>query len=355
MTENPAHTPPPSGHPDDEDLSLIALATAIFSRFSYVWRTALVVALLAVAYTAMKGVKYVAEAKFTLETGGEKASRFSGLASQFGLALPGGNASESLAFYSELLKSREILRGVASTVYEIKTDDGVKRGDLAKLYEIEDTPERKLRAAMVLLSENINSTSNLDANVIAVRVTTPYPELSVQVTRRLLTLLDEQSRELKRRRAGSEREFARARMNEVSGDLRQAEVELEQYLSGNRGYQGSARQNLEAARIQRKVDMHQQLYLSLAQAHEQARLDEVRSTPVIGLIDAPEGSIRRNGGNFVRSATFGLIFGVILGVLLALWREYFERFRTTQPERYSELREALAKIGSRKRRVAAGR
>src|SRR5688572_4200115 len=229
MTENSASSPPPADHTGDEDLSLIALATAIFSRFSYVWRTALVVALLAVAYTALKGVKYVAEAKFTLETGGEKASRFSGLASQFGLALPGGNPSESLAFYSELLKSREILRGVASTVYEIKTDDGVKRGDLAKMYEIEDTPERKLRAAMVQLGENINSTTNLDANVIAVRVTTPYPDLSVQVTRRLLTLLDEQSRELKRRRAGSEREFARERMSEVSGELRQAEVELEQY------------------------------------------------------------------------------------------------------------------------------
>jgi hypothetical protein len=99
------------------------------------------------------------------------------------------------------------------------------------------------------------------------------------------------------------------------------------------------------------VDMQQQLYMSLAQAHEQARLDEVRSTPVIGLIDAPEGSIRRNGGNYIRSAIIGLIFGVILGTLLALWREYFERFRVTQPKRYSEFREALAVISPRKRRL----
>jgi uncharacterized protein involved in exopolysaccharide biosynthesis len=351
MTDNSVSGPPPAGRTDDEDLSLIALATAIFSRFSYVWRTALIVALLAIAYTAIKGVKYVAEAKFTLESGTEKTSRFSGLASQFGLTLPGNSGAETLQFYSELLKSREILRGVASTVYEIKTDDGVKRGDLATLYEIEDTPDRKLRAAMTRLGENMSSTTNLDANVIAVRVTTPYPNLSVQVTRRLLTLLDEQSREIKRRRASAEREFARARMNEVSGELRQAELELEEYLSGNRGYQGSARQNLEVARIQRKVDMHQQLYMSLAQAHEQARLDEVRSTPVIGLIDAPEGSIRRNGGNYVRSAILGLIFGVIIGIVLALWREYFERFRATQPERYAELREALAEIGPRKNKL----
>jgi uncharacterized protein involved in exopolysaccharide biosynthesis len=351
MTDNSVSGPPPAGRTDDEDLSLIALATAIFSRFSYVWRTALIVALLAIAYTAIKGVKYVAEAKFTLESGTEKTSRFSGLASQFGLTLPGNSGAETLQFYSELLKSREILRGVASTVYEIKTDDGVKRGDLATLYEIEDTPDRKLRAAMTRLGENMSSTTNLDANVIAVRVTTPYPNLSVQVTRRLLTLLDEQSREIKRRRASAEREFARARMNEVSGELRQAERELEEYLSGNRGYQGSARQNLEVARIQRKVDMHQQLYMSLAQAHEQARLDEVRSTPVIGLIDAPEGSIRRNGGNYVRSAILGLIFGVIIGIVLALWREYFERFRATQPERYAELREALAEIGPRKNKL----
>ncbi len=44
----------------------------------------------------------------------------------------------------------------------------------------------------------------------------------------------------------------------------------------------------EHDRLERPVSMRQELVTAMAQAYEQARVDEVRNTPVITVIDQPE-------------------------------------------------------------------
>jgi uncharacterized protein involved in exopolysaccharide biosynthesis len=340
----------------DDDISVVALATALFRRIPLILRVAGAVVVIALIMTAVKGVRYVAESKFTLQTNDDRNSRIGGLASQLGVVLPGSGGPESLQFYVELLKSREIQRQAVTTQYTVKTGkDGEETvtGDFATLLKVQHkTPEQRTRRAMMILGNSVLVTPSLEANLVSMRVNTPYPDLSVQVNRRLLDLLDERSRELKQQRAGSEREFARARMDEMRNELRSAETQLQEFLTNNKYYQTSPRQVLDFNRIQRRVDLYQQLYVSLSQAYEQARLDEVRTTPLITVVDPPERSARGSGGRYARNAMIGLILGSVLGIILAILSEYFDRFRISEPQRYAELtsltRATRAKLSPRR-------
>src|SRR3989442_5561477 len=59
--------------------------------------------------------KYTAESSFILQSRPNLSANLTGLASQFGLAVPTGDANQSPAFYAELLQSREILSAVVDS------------------------------------------------------------------------------------------------------------------------------------------------------------------------------------------------------------------------------------------------
>jgi hypothetical protein len=61
------------------------------------------------------------------------------------------------------------------------------------------------------------------------------------------------------------------------------------------------------------------LYVTLAQAREQAYLEEVRTTPVVTIVDRPEGAAYRRFG-LLPGAVAGLVLGGMVGLTLLVWR-----------------------------------
>lgn len=110
-------------------------------------------------------------------------------------------------------------------------------------------------------------------------------------------------------------------------------------------------------RLQKELDLRQQVYTTLAQAYEQARIDAVRDTPVITIIEHPEGSARSAGGVF-RNGFLGVIFGAILALGMVVVSEYVTRHRRESPEEYRELdrvwRETIGRLKPAIRRTKAG-
>ena len=77
-------------------------------------------------------------------------------------------------------------------------------------------------------------------------------------------------------------------MGEVRRDLQEAENRLAGFLKVNRDYQNAPDLRFQYDRLNREVSIQQQLFVSLAQSFEQAKIDEVRDTPVISVVEAPE-------------------------------------------------------------------
>jgi uncharacterized protein involved in exopolysaccharide biosynthesis len=70
--------------------------------------------------------------------------------------------------------------------------------------------------------------------------------------------------------------------------LRAAEHSLLAFVGMNRQYRGSPELSLAFDTLSRRITIAHSSYISLIQAAEQARLDEVRDTPVIAVIEEPE-------------------------------------------------------------------
>src|SRR3954463_16794712 len=94
---------------DGDRLSLLALANVALRHRWLILRVAFVVLLAATAFFLLRPRTYTVSTTFRLQTRNQNASNFSGLAAQLGLAVPSSDASQTPAFYVDLLGSREIL------------------------------------------------------------------------------------------------------------------------------------------------------------------------------------------------------------------------------------------------------
>jgi uncharacterized protein involved in exopolysaccharide biosynthesis len=261
----------------------------------------------------------------------DSRSRMTGLAAQFGFALPSGAAAESPEFYRQLLGSRDLLSAAVLTEYRIAAGDDKQdtlKGNYIELLGIEaDSEAATMRHAIESLRGSMSTEHNYESSILAIRVRSPWPELSVQLNRRLLSLVEEFNVERRQSQASAERSFVSARLAEAQAELAASEAEFERFLEQNRRYQDSPQLTFEFGRLQQRVDLRRQVYNSLAQAFEQARIEEVRNTPVISIIDVPESGAVPVARNTVKKAFLALIIGFILAALLAFAREHFRQRR----------------------------
>jgi capsule polysaccharide export protein KpsE/RkpR len=94
--------------------------------------------------------------------------------------------------------------------------------------------------------------------------------------------------------------------------LRASEDRLLAFSQANRRIQDSPDLIAQRARLERDVTMQQQIYTTLAQAYEQAKIEEVRDTPVLTVITPPEVPARPDSRRLA-------VKGALLTALLLLF------------------------------------
>ncbi len=274
--------------------------------------TALGIALSAIAVAWTRG--YSATAMFVVEQQSGNLSQFSGLANQLGFDVPGGLEGDPLGLFEALLHSDDLLLELSEETYSIVKREGEDpvRASASELLGLKGDNEAERRREVVdHFRDHVGARVLFEANAVEVSATTPWPELSEAIVEKALSLVNEFNLERRRRTSGAERAFVEANVAEAERRLLDAEAELEAFLDGNRRYQQSPQLLFRFSRLQRVVDRQQLLVTSLLQALEQARIAEVRNTPVISVVDRPTGSARP-------SASIGLAALAGGGLALAL-------------------------------------
>jgi uncharacterized protein involved in exopolysaccharide biosynthesis len=100
-----------------------------------------------------------------------------------------------------------------------------------------------------------------------------------------------------------------------------------QFHQANRRFGEHSALTNEAARLERNVMIAQQLFVSLSQNYESARLEEVRNTPVITVLERPEGFVERQARGTVRKTIIAFVAGGFVVALIALARDLLARSR----------------------------
>jgi uncharacterized protein involved in exopolysaccharide biosynthesis len=146
----------------------------------------------------------------------------------------------------------------------------------------------------------------------------------------------------RRSQSGEERIFTERRLAEARQELADAEDELVRFLQRNRLFSESSVASVGARRLERRVQLKQEVLGTLSRSYEEARINEVRDTPVLTVIDRAEAPAWKSFPNRLLSVLVALLVGAILGVGLAYLLESRRRVR---PETRPDYRDFLVAVG----------
>jgi len=329
---------------ESQDLSIAAALTVLLRHRRLLVLLPAAVALTWVVVAFVLPRKYTSEAVFTPSSGSAQLSQLAGLAAQFGVNVPQGQTNESPAFYAQLLQSSQLLRSAVETRYRFaesaETDADTLSGDLVSLLGLEGGDRPKLVAKTVdKLQDRLSISTDATTGLVTVDVRTRWAALSRDLGRRLLDLVNSFNLETRQSQAAAERRFLQGRVSTVRDSLRTVEDSMQAFLEHNRSYQSSPELQFRYDRLQRRVTLQQQVYTTLAQALEQAKMDQVRNTPVITVVEPPDLPARPDRRHLLIKAVLGLVLGFVVAVLWAFGSEWTVRAWKEEPAEYGEVSE----------------
>jgi tyrosine-protein kinase Etk/Wzc len=314
--------PEPDGHsigqPDRDSHPLLALVNVMLMRRRMILLLILVGGVLGFLLGFMSKRTYTSSATFIPQGADNGASMDLALAaSQFGLRIPASSGAWSPAVFVDLVRSRDLLAPIVTDPIDVPEER--RRTTLVKLFEIDaKAPAEQVERAVIRLRNHVRSREARSLGAVELAVTTPWPSVSYQVADRLLKAVHQFNLEARRSQAAAERAFIEPLVKQSEQSLRHAEDRLAAFLERNRRVTGSPELMFERERLEREVATQQQLYGSILQKYEEARIGERRNTPVITMVAQPRPPVLPNPRNSVLKAGVGALGGGLLGLALAL-------------------------------------
>ncbi len=344
----PATTPSPPElgreQPRDE-LSFFDLLTPLVRRWKLIAGTALIFGIVAAIALLLAKPTFTAETTFTPEVSSSPGSAgglaaLAGVASQLGLGM-GGSGSVSPEFFVELAGSAEVLRATLLTEFPDAGAADSRPGPLIEILEVQGkTPEERLQRGVILLRDRITATADKATGIVTLEVDMRTPQLAAAVANHLVELLNRFNLERRQSQSREQRRFTGERVAEAEQDLRAAERSELAFLQRNRDYSSSPLLTFEAERLSRNVQVKQELFLTLSKAHAEARIAEVRDTPVLTVVDSAVAPFRRSSPKRTIGVLIALVLGTGLGVAAAYIVDFRARAVPEQHPDYLAMRQA---------------
>jgi uncharacterized protein involved in exopolysaccharide biosynthesis len=328
-----------------DEISLFEVASFVVRRRRVVVLSLLVGVLLTLPIALTTTLEYRASASF-VSHGGEQGglAGASALAAQFGFSVPRSGGSErSPEFYRDLLESREILDGLVRDGVRVVTTTEETTVDLADHFEIKEgnSAERGELTRRHLADHVVEVSIGRETGIVSLGVQTDDAALSAAIAWALLDLISAFDLETRQSEASAERIFAEERLQQLQRELATVEDSLRAFLDENRQFGNSSQLTFQHDRLQRRVGMRQELVTGMAQAFEQARIEEVRNTPVVTVIDEPEVPALPEPRGRVLKLLLGAILGTMAGFGVAFVVEYGARAESEKNQEYGEFRTLL--------------
>lgn len=333
-----------------EGFPILRIAAVFIRRRRLLLLSPVVGALLFGANTFLRPRHYLASGSFVPQATSREMSPLAGLAAQYGVAIPGSDNTQSPAFYASLLESDELLETVASQRYTVPMNGQIVAGDLAEIFEIKEPTHRAtVLATIKTLKRMLTTRVTRQTGIVQITVESSSDSLAVLLASRFIAQINGFNLNQRKSQAGQERQFLEARRESARGELAVAEGRLESFMQNNRLYQDSPPLMFQFERLKREVDLRQNVFAQLQQSFERAKLDEIRDTPVITVIDHPKSAPKGKGT--ILATVLGAIVGALFGLGIALLAEVFSNGVLRDRPDYVELTAEANRAGGVIRRL----
>ena len=305
---------------DEIDLLEVFLKIWKYKRFIIIFTVAAAIG--SIVYALLSQPQYEAQVSlYKKSADAQQPSRLQNLASQFGMggAIPGGSSQFSI---KDLLNSRRINKKVLLNNWENEKFDEPK--NLIEYWEIEgETEKEKFESALKAIREKISVNIDEEKQLVKITVLMPEPRLAANIGNFLTTLIENYVQNEQKTSTKQNLQYIEKRLEAVQQELRKAEEELQLFEERNRQWEQSPVLRMEHSRLQRKVTIKQEVYLTLQQEREMAEIELVKETPVINVLDEavpPELRAKPKRKLIVIVGTFaGFFLSLLLVVIRYVW------------------------------------
>ena len=328
----------------DREVSLLTLAAMLLKHRKLIASFVAFAMGITVLRIELRSATYTASAVFITSLS-RSSFGVSSLAAEFGLSLPGGSGQMGPQFYADLLETREILRSILASPFPDTSTDARASRIIDSLGVSGKDDESRRERALRKLGMMLNTTVSPKTGFVTVTARATSPRLASTIVAHSIDAINGFALAGHQSQATAERKFVEQRLEDVGHELRAAEDELQSFVESNRDLHAPALQFRED-RLRRAVAEKQGVYSALAQAYEQAKIDEVRDTPSIMIIDPPKTPVVSDGRGLAKWLVVSCIGGLMMGLAVAFLKEYFAALPARDPVEFARLNAVWRRIRS---------
>ena len=262
-----------------------------------------------------------------------------GLASEYGVNLNVGDfLNEKPSFYiPDIVNSRTLKKAVINNKWKTIEHESI---NLIKYWEIDDTTKfgigkiiesikgrdpyidldsKFMDNAIEKLSEQIFVVEE-ESGLIKISVLMEEPKLSSDISNYIANYITQYVSDVMLSYSSTHREFIEERLKYSKDELASSEEELKEFSEKNPFAVDTPELQLQRGRLMRNMEVNQQVYITLRQQYEMARINELKETPVINILDFGEPPSEKSKPRSIFILIMSLLIGSSLAAIFLIFR-----------------------------------
>ena len=321
----------------DDEIDLRALFQVLWNDRKRIIQITAVVTLMGVFYALLATPLY--KSTITMYPSGQESggqlSQLQGMASTFGFDVGGG---DPFFHIPDIVQSRRIKTELI--YHQWNSDEFDKPVNLIQYWEIDDTTGISLNPinwlkALFASDKESNFTMKWEAvaleilnnrifvnesstGLITVEILMEEPKIAAAMANIMYLTIVDFTIETHSKQAKLNREFIEGRQIEVKEQLTKNEDALKVFRERNRSILESPQLQLKMERLMRDVEIQMQVYITLQQQYELARINEVKEAPAVVVLDKATTNTAKKSSKSKLIIVLMFIFGVFCGILMIL-------------------------------------
>ena len=334
---------PPNYIDNEESITLMDIILVLSRHIKVIIITPTILCTLMIIYVLFfTNLSYTSTAKIMSSSGsgGGGLSQAAGLAAQFGINIP-NSQSEPKWVYPEIIKSRTLAKILLKRKF-----DSIEFGQQKSLLQIltygNEIPEIGIDTLRIIAVEKllnmINISEDRKTGILTLSINASEPSLASEINQALIEELDSHQRQYNKSKTSETRQFIDERILNTEKELQIAENKLKNFNDRNRRIENSPALQLEQQRLGREVIVLTGVFTTLKQQLETTKIEEVKESDYVILLDPPEIPIKPIDQNKRMKVILAGLLGIGLGIIIGFLREYFSSIKAEEMNKIKKIR-----------------
>lgn len=311
----------------DNYINFSVLFAILSKNRLFILTTSLIFSLIGYGFSHLSPERY--NANITLYPAKKDLMQGLGQFQSLALNLGINKANNDQDFYiPDVVKSRLIAAKVVNQEWINIENEGIYLKDFWELeklkwYNIFSTKNdsvKNFEECLDRLDDYINVAEDRLTGLITIETSFEDPKISSDIANFIGKEVQNYIQKENSAQSTKEKIFISDRLLIVGTELEKSESEIKNFLERNRGYDDSPELSMVYSRLLREFESKNEVYSTLQQQLELARIEEVRMSPILHILDYAVQPIRKSSPTRSLYLIVFYIFGIIISSSISIYR-----------------------------------